>query len=120
MPSALLLVNRSRPFDFSYRDKDKVYHEERNLTPLDFYHQYVEGSLRDYVAIVNEPTEIMPLNKPIQFHGVENMVGRDMLALNLPQKEMEALCVKQLEAGDALVCLRCWGLWSAEGRRLGS
>ena len=89
-------------FDFSYRDKDKVYHEERNLTPLDFYHQYVEGSLRDYVAIVNEPTEIMPLNKPIQFHGVENMVGRDMLALNLPQKEMEALCVKQLEAGDAI------------------
>ena len=44
----------------------------------------------------------MPLNKPIQFHGVENMVGRDMLALNLPQKEMEALCVKQLEAGDAI------------------
>ena len=30
------------------------------------------------------------------------MVGRDMLALNLPQKEMEALCVKQLEAGDAI------------------
>ena len=30
------------------------------------------------------------------------MVGRDMLALNLPQKEMEAFCVKQLEAGDAI------------------
>lgn len=89
-------------FDFTYRDKDGNYHEERDLTPLDFYQKYVGLSLRDYVAVINEPTADKPLDTPIQFHAVENMTGCDMKALNLSQDAMEALCVKQLKKGQAI------------------
>ena len=87
-------------FDFAYQDKDKKFHEERHLSPRAFYEKYVGVSLRDYIPVINEPTEQNPLNRLIQFHGVENMAGRDMKALNLPQEAMEDLCVKQLQAGD--------------------
>lgn len=62
-------------FDFAYRDKENNYHEERDLTPQAFYQKYVGLSLRDYVAVINEPTADKPLDTPIQFHAVENMAG---------------------------------------------
>ena len=89
-------------FDFSYRDKDKNFHEERGLTPLTFYKKYVGISLRDYVAVINEPTFDKPIDTPIQFHAVENMVGGDMKALNLSQEALEDLCVAQLKAGQPI------------------
>lgn len=89
-------------FDFAYRDKDGNYHEERDLTPQAFYQKYVGLSLRDYVAVINEPTADKPLDTPIQFHAVENMAGCDMKALNLSQEALEELCVKQLKNGQAI------------------
>ena len=89
-------------FDFAYRDKENNYHEERDLTPQAFYQKYVGLSLRDYVAVINEPTADKPLDTPIQFHAVENMTGCDMKALNLSQEALEALCVKQLKNGQAI------------------
>lgn len=89
-------------FDFAYRDKDKVYHEERNLTPQEFYQKYVGISLRDYVPVIHEPTPDKPLNRLIRFHGIENMAGSDMEALHLSQEELEDLCIKQLKAGQAV------------------
>lgn len=89
-------------FDFAYRDKDNNYHEERDLTPQAFYQKYVGLSLRDYVAVINEPTADKPLDTPIQFHAVENMAGRDMKALNLSQEALEDLCIKQLKNGQAI------------------
>lgn len=89
-------------FDFSYRDKDGNYHADRNLTPKMFYDKYVGLSLRDYVAIINEPTADKPLDRLIQFHAVENMTGRDMQALNLPQESLEALCYHQLGGGEPI------------------
>ena len=47
-------------FDFAYRDKDKVYHEDRNLTPQEFYQKYVGMSLRDYVPASTNRRRINP------------------------------------------------------------
>lgn len=89
-------------FDFAYRDKNKVYHEERHLTPQEFYQKYVGISLRDYVPVIHEPTPDKPLNRLIRFHGIENMAGSDMEALHLSQEELEELCIKQLKAGQTV------------------
>lgn len=87
-------------FDFAYRDKDKVYHEDRNLTPqvLPKVRRYV---LRDYVPVIHEPTPDKPLHRLIQFHGIENMSDSDMKASTCPRK-LEELCIKQLKAGQAV------------------
>lgn len=114
-----------RTFDFTYRDKDNNFHEDRGLSPLDFYHKYVGISLNDYMAVINEPTFDKPLGRVIAFHGVENMVGRDMRGLNLTGHDMEDLCVKQLKAGEAVwfACdagaagARKEGVWDPESVR---
>lgn len=87
-------------FDFAWRDKDKKYHCHRNLTPKEFYDKYVGISLADFQPVINEPTPDKEMDRLIAFHAVENMVGKDMLALNLSQKALEDLCVKQLKAGQ--------------------
>lgn len=87
-------------FDFAWRDKDKKYHVDRNLTPKEFYDKYVGISLADFQPVINEPTPDKDMDRLIAFHAVENMVGKDMMALNLSQKALEDLCVKQLQAGQ--------------------
>lgn len=87
-------------FDFAWRDKDKKYHCDRNLTPKEFYDKYVGISLADFQPVINEPTPDKEINRLIAFHAVENMVGKNMEALNLSQKDLEDLCVKQLKNGQ--------------------
>lgn len=87
-------------FDFTWRDKDKKYHVDRNLTPKEFYDKYVGISLADFQPVINEPTPDKDMDRLIAFHAVENMVGKDMMALNLSQKALENLCIKQLKAGQ--------------------
>lgn len=87
-------------FDFTWRDKDKKYHVDRNLTPKEFYDKYVGISLADFQPVINEPTPDKGMDRLIAFHAVENMVGKDMVALNLNQKALEDLCIKQLKAGQ--------------------
>ena len=106
-------------FDFTWRDKDKKYHVDRNLTPKEFYDKYVGISLADFQPVINEPTPDKDMDRLIAFHAVENMVGKDMVALNLNQKALEDLCIKQLKAGqpvwfacDAGACgARKEGIW---------
>lgn len=106
-------------FDFTWRDKDKKYHVDRNLTPKEFYDKYVGISLADFQPVINEPTPDKGMDRLIAFHAVENMVGKDMVALNLNQKALEDLCIKQLKAGqpvwfacDAGACgARKEGIW---------
>lgn len=87
-------------FDFAWRDKEKKYHCDRNLTPKEFYEKYVGMALEEYLPVINEPTPDKEMDTPIVFHAVENMVGRDMAALNLSQEALEDLCIRQLQAGE--------------------
>lgn len=87
-------------FDFAWRDKDNEYHCEKALTPLTFYEKYVAVDLSQYVPVINEPRDDRKLHAPVVFHSIENMTGKDMYALNLPQEELEDLCIRQLKSGE--------------------
>ena len=89
-------------FDFSWKDKDGKFHEDRNLTPKAFYEKYTGFAVRDYAAVINEPLPGRAMDTPITFHGIENMVGRDMTALNIFQEALEELCVNMLKGGEAI------------------
>lgn len=91
-----------RVFDFTWKDKKEKFHEDRNLTPQEFYKKYTGFAIRDYAAVINEPLPGRAMDTPITFHGIENMVGRDMTALNISQEALEELCVKMLKGGEAI------------------
>lgn len=87
-----------KSFDFEYTNKDKAYGIVRNLTPLQFLHEYVEGALDEYVSIINAPTQDKPFHRTYTVDYLGNVVGgRDVLYLNLEMDSLKELIVKQLQ-----------------------
>ncbi|AQW21783.1 aminopeptidase [Lentilactobacillus curieae] len=90
-------------FDFEYRDKDKNYHIDRNLTPQDFFKKYVGINLDDYVSLINSPTDDKPYDKTYTIEMLGNVEGgRQVKHLNLEMDTLKDLAIKQLESGETV------------------
>ncbi len=91
-------------FDFEYTDKDKHYHCDRGMTPKSFFDTYVGINFDEYQSVIASP--IHPVNRTFCQPFMGDVVEENMFWLNLTQEELEALTVRQLEAGEA-VCFSC-------------
>lgn len=87
-------------FDFSYTDKDGVYHVDRGLTPVAFYNKYIGLALEDYVSIIHAPTQDKPYGKTYTVKYLGNVVEGTVRHLNLPMEQVKALVIAQLKAGE--------------------
>ncbi len=108
-------------FDFAWRDKEKQYHCDRNLTPKEFYEKYVGLALEEYLPVINEPTPDKELDTPIVFHAVEKYGGPGY-GRSEPVPGSSGRPVHPPAPGRraGVVRLRCRGLRGPEGRHLGS
>ena len=55
----LLCINLGVPpetFYWEWRDKDGIFHRRGNITPVQFYNEYVGVELDDFVSLINAPT----------------------------------------------------------------
>ncbi|HEM5319735.1 TPA: aminopeptidase C [Streptococcus suis] len=92
-----------RSFDFTYRDKDNVYHRDTNVTPQAFYEKYVGLKLSDYVSIINAPTTDKPYNKSYTVELLGNVVGAPAVRyLNVEMNRFKELAIAQLKAGESV------------------
>ena len=90
-------------FDFEYKDSAKVYHCEKDLTPISFYKKYLDGVIDEYISIVNAPTESKPFYSKYTIKYVNNVIGGNKITyLNLPINEFKDLCLKQLENNELI------------------
>ena len=89
-----------KAFAFEYRDKDGIFHADRDLTGRSFCEKYLSGVLDDYITVTNHPTHGLPMNLYYVFHYIGSMANRDVVNLNLTAEEMEELAVKQLRDGE--------------------
>ncbi|MDK4451554.1 aminopeptidase C [Enterococcus casseliflavus] len=90
-------------FDFEYRDEDKNYHIDRNLTPQSFYEKYVGVHLDDYVSIINAPTADKPYNQSYTVEMLGNVVGgKEVKYLNVDMPTFKKLAIAQLEQGESV------------------
>lgn len=90
-------------FNFEYRDADKNYHIDKDLTPKDFFKKYINLDLEEYVSIINSPTADKPFNKTYTVEMLGNVVGgRDVKHFNLPIERLKELTIKQLQAGETV------------------
>lgn len=107
---AFLVSNFGTPpesFHFEYVDKDDTYHIDTNLTPLEFYHDYIGGTLDDYVSVINAPTDDKPFYNVYTVDYLGNVAeGKQITHLNLPMDEMKELILKQLDE-DEVVWFGC-------------
>ncbi len=87
-------------FTFEYVDKDDVHHAEYDVTPLDFYHNYLGEDLDDYVNIINGPTADKPFYKQYSVKYLGNVVNGNLISLvNLPMEDFKAAILAQLKDG---------------------
>lgn len=98
---SIALGTPPKTVDFEYRDKDKKYHIDQNLTPMEFYKKYVDINPDDYICLTNIPMEEMPLNKLYGMEYSENVVGgRKNRFLNVEMNLLKECAIKQLQAGE--------------------
>ncbi len=86
-------------FDFTWRDQDGVFHEDRRLTGIDFYRKYIDEPLEDYITVTDHPTAGLKRDLHYVFHYIGCMADGDIVNLNLSTDEMEALALRQLRDG---------------------
>lgn len=86
-----------KAFDFEYVDRDKNYVCRRNMTPLAFYHEYIEDALDTCVSIINSPTKDKPFNRAYTVDYLGNVVGgTEIRYLNLQLDDFKKLVLAQL------------------------
>ena len=96
-----------KKFNFEYTDKDKKYHIIKDITPLEFYKEYMDFDFNNYVSIINVPTNDKPYNKLYSIKYLGNVIENgNYIYLNLPLDDFKSLIIKQLEARE-LVYIGC-------------
>lgn len=89
-------------FDFAFRDKEK------NLvkfdgTPKEFYAEFVNTDLNEYVSIINAPTADKPYNQSYTVEFLGNVVGgKEVRHLNVDMNRFKELAVNQLKSGETI------------------
>jgi len=85
-------------FNFEYVDKNKEYHLEKDISPIEFYKNYVGDVLKDYVSIINAPTKDKPFNKMYTVDYLGNVIdGNPVKYLNLDLYNFKELVLSQLK-----------------------
>ena len=99
----LLCINLGVPperFYWEWRDKDSVFHRRGNITPVEFYKEFVGLELDDFVSLINAPNK--PFNKLYTVQYLGNMVGgQDTRYLNVDLKTMKKATIDMIKGHHA-------------------
>eukprot|EP00127_Corallochytrium_limacisporum_P001590 Clim_evm1s68 gene=Clim_evmTU1s68 len=85
-------------FDWSYRDSDKNFHRYTNLTPQQFYKDFVKYPVENMVSVIHDPRN--EYNKTYTVKYLGNVWGGMMVKyLNCPIDTLKEIAIKELEEG---------------------
>jgi len=88
-------------FMWQYNDKDRAFHREGEMTPVQFAERYVDQSMADFVCLVHDPRPEHPFGKTYTVEYLGNIVGgKEVVYLNVDTDTMKRAAVETLESGD--------------------
>ncbi len=91
-------------FDWSYRDKDKAYHQEIQITPVEFRDKYLSLNFDEIYTLASCPSESTEFGKVYSIEYFQNMIGGiEWTWLNLPIKHLKRIAVEMLKNGEAVL-----------------
>lgn len=101
---AICLGEPPMKFTWETRDKDKKFIRIENITPQDFFAQYVGWNLDNYVTVINAPTKDKPYGKTytVQYLASVHDAKYPVKYLNLPMDDLRKLVIKQLKDDKAV------------------
>lgn len=101
----MLCISLGKPpasFTWETRDKDDKFIRIRS-TPQQFFADYVDMKLDDYVSLINAPTKDKPFGKTYTVKYLGNVAGgTPVIYLNLPIEDLKKAAIAQLKAGEAV------------------
>lgn len=87
--------------NFEAVDKDDNHISYKNLTPQEFFKNFVEMDTNDYISIINAPTKDKPFNETYTVKFLGNVIEGDPVKyINLDIKEFKKAALKQLQGGE--------------------
>lgn len=102
----MLVIALGKPpktFSWETRDKDRQFIRMNDITPQDFFAEYVGWNLDDYVSIINAPTQDKPFYHSYTVQYLGNVTeGHIVRHLNLPIEEMKQLAIRQMQDGQVV------------------
>jgi bleomycin hydrolase len=100
---SISLGNPPKTFTFETRDKDNKFIRIENITPVDFYDEYVKMDMSDYVSLINAPTVDKPFGKTFTVQYLGNVRGgQPVTYLNLPIADLKAAAINQMKDGEVV------------------
>jgi bleomycin hydrolase len=100
----ILCINLGRPpgtFYWEWRDKDDLFHRRGDITPVQFYNEYVGIGLDDFVSLINAPNKAFNKLYTVQYLG--NVIGgQDTRYLNVDLKTMKKATADMIKGNHAV------------------
>jgi len=96
--------NPPTTFNWSFYDKKKKYHSINNLTPLNFYNNYIKPlyDIDNHISIINDPRKENPYFKSYVIEFLGNVVNEEVRHLNLPIDRLKELVKKSIDDNNAV------------------
>ncbi len=112
-----------RRFDWQWRDEDKEFHRDSEMTPLEFADKYITLPRDEYVCIVNDTRQSSPYGKTFTVNYLGNVVGGEIVKyLNVEIDVMKDIAMRTIMDGEPVwfgcdsgkMIRRDMGLWDAK------
>jgi bleomycin hydrolase len=88
-------------FDWQWTDKDKNFHRNGVLTPLEFAAAYVDLPVSEYVCLVNDPRPSSPVGATFTVEYLGNVVGGPpVIYLNVGMQVIKDVAAATIQGGE--------------------
>ncbi|KAJ2629730.1 bleomycin hydrolase [Coemansia sp. RSA 1694] len=95
---AISLGHPPEKFTWAFYDKDKKFHEFKDISPQQFYKDHVKQDCTNTVSLINDPRNDFMKKYTVEFLG--NVVGADQVHyINLPVKDIKRYAAAAIKAG---------------------
>jgi bleomycin hydrolase len=88
-------------FYWQWTDKDKEFHRDGELTPLQFAESYVDLPIADYVCLVHDPRPSSPIGRTFTVQYLGNVLGAPPVTyLNVDVSLIKDITARALQQGE--------------------
>lgn len=90
-------------FNWQWRDKDREFHRDGDVTPQEFYARHIAVDLDRYVCLIHDPRPAHTFNQTYTVKYLGNVVGGEIVRyLNVDLPSIKKAAIQQLQAGEAV------------------
>lgn len=98
--TAIALGIPPKRFDLLLKDKDGKMIERRNISPMDFFNEFVKGDVNEYVELGAYPGKNKDENVLYERAYIQQRVGGNLKYVNVSTERMKEIVVSMLDAGE--------------------